>query len=700
MTSELTIVVPVYGAFEETHRCLDAVEVTTGSVNGLDVVVINDATPTPGFAERLEEVTRGLGFSYLENEKNLGFVGTCNRAFAEIDTGHVLLLNSDTQPAGGWLGSMLETLVDDVASVTPTSNNATIYSIPHPGFDVFTEDLGVESLAQIVESVDWDEPIEIPVSVGFCMLMSRAALDEVGGFDPVFGAGYGEEEDWCMRALRAGFKHRLAPRSFVFHEGGASMSAAGVLAKGKVTHEGNAAILDARFPERKRLVSEFLAKPGIHALRDRVTQAIVQHLRSTRPRVIHWVHADPFATQAGGTERVVRAIVESLQDEYFQAVVFPDDEGNLNVVETANGLQHHESLPIAFPFGVESTTSWRRVAAEVVQIVGADVFHFHHGYRTSAASALGAFDAGIPLVLTIHDFNLICPRNHLLDRWGAFCGVPSSVEICDACVLDPRIPMEAWRRTSEAALEEADVVIVGNPSIFELLGRAIRLPDPERVVVMPPPTAAVAAVAAPLDTGARQPTGRILIPGRIEAYHKGRKIVPELVARLVAHGVEVHSIGTTDHQTIAGLVIHGEYGSDELDGLIRAIDPDLAIIPSVVPETFSILLSELWQARLPVVALDAGAIAARIRESGGGFLVSSGTAGAFAETALEALAQPEWLEAARQRLGDLGEQDHNTAHLTLERHRQIYARLIDERRSRLAHKRGELPESCVPREDR
>jgi glycosyltransferase involved in cell wall biosynthesis len=131
-------------------------------------------------------------------------------------------------------------------------------------------------------------------------------------------------------------------------------------------------------------------------------------------------------------------------------------------------------------------------------------------------------------------------------------------------------------------------------------------------------------------------------------------------------------------------MVHGEYHSDELDGLIRKIDPDLAIIPSIVPETFSILLTELWRAHLPVLALDAGAIAARIRRTGGGFLVSSGTAGAFANEAMELLGNPESLEAARRHLGELSDLDREGASASIDEHRRIYARLIDERRRGLA----------------
>jgi glycosyltransferase involved in cell wall biosynthesis len=126
-------------------------------------------------------------------------------------------------------------------------------------------------------------------------------------------------------------------------------------------------------------------------------------------------------------------------------------------------------------------------------------------------------------------------------------------------------------------------------------------------------------------------------------------VLGELVDRLVAHGLEVHTIGSA-HGASTDVVNHGEYESHELDDLLREIDPDIAILPSVVPETFSLMLTELWQARIPVVALDAGAVASRVRENGGGFLVSNGTAGDFADAALKVMASPDDLATSRLRL--------------------------------------------------
>ena len=68
--------------------------------------------------------------------------------------------------------------------------------------------------------------VELPTTVGFCMYIRRAALADVGLFDAeTFGRGYGEENDFCLRASARGWRHLLACDTFVYHEGAVSFGA-------------------------------------------------------------------------------------------------------------------------------------------------------------------------------------------------------------------------------------------------------------------------------------------------------------------------------------------------------------------------------------------------------------------------------------------------------------------------------------------
>jgi GT2 family glycosyltransferase len=116
---------------------------------------------------------------------------------------------------------------ETIASVSPMTNNATILSYPYPNRENGLVD--ILSYSQIdsffAENTCSLKPVEVPVTVGFCMLIKREALQVTGGFDEaLFGIGYGEECDWCMRATYRGYKQVVATDTYVYHQGAVSFS--------------------------------------------------------------------------------------------------------------------------------------------------------------------------------------------------------------------------------------------------------------------------------------------------------------------------------------------------------------------------------------------------------------------------------------------------------------------------------------------
>ena len=95
---------------------------------------------------------------------------------------------------------------------------------------------------------------DLPTGVGFCMFIRRSAIDALGTFDLAFGAGYGEENDFCLRAARAGWRNVLADDAFVVHTGGRSF--AGRKAE---LGERNMERLLARHPHYGDMVQRYIA---------------------------------------------------------------------------------------------------------------------------------------------------------------------------------------------------------------------------------------------------------------------------------------------------------------------------------------------------------------------------------------------------------------------------------------------------------
>ena len=196
-------------------------------------MVINDGSPEPEVVSYLEQLSEqepepgAQPLTVLHNPENLGFVATVNRGLW-LATGDVVILNADTVVTAGWLDQMIDTATneDDVGTVTPLTNFGSICTLPAEvlaAFRLDTDDPLIDECADFVRTRGMGRRPEVITGVGFCMLMTRAALDACGQFDQrTFGRGYGEEVDFCLRATRLGFRHLVEDQTFVYHHGAVS----------------------------------------------------------------------------------------------------------------------------------------------------------------------------------------------------------------------------------------------------------------------------------------------------------------------------------------------------------------------------------------------------------------------------------------------------------------------------------------------
>jgi GT2 family glycosyltransferase len=220
-------IIPVYDAYEQLAACLESIDSASPDI---EVLLIDDGSPDNRVLPLLESwVARSPRRSLLCNDRNRGFVFTVNRGMSEV-SGDVVLLNSDTLVTPGWLEAMVNCLASspDIATVTPWSNNGEIVSFPEfcVAAPVPADPAGIARAMR-----DCGTPIypEIPTAVGFCMAISRSAISRIGLLDEAtFGHGYGEENDFSMRARALGMKNVLCDNAFVAHVGGSSFRAFGL----------------------------------------------------------------------------------------------------------------------------------------------------------------------------------------------------------------------------------------------------------------------------------------------------------------------------------------------------------------------------------------------------------------------------------------------------------------------------------------
>ena len=273
----MDIIVPIFNAASDVAKCLDALEQHAPTF--ARVWLVNDASTEVEVVGLLDafKARAQLNVQILSNAKNLGFVGSVNRALAQVQ-GDILLLNSDAIITQGSVSAIARAAVavPNAATVTPWSNNAEICSFPN-----FCVNNAVpENLDEIARACATLTPRypDLPTGVGFCMFMSQFALRRLGAFDAAtFGRGYGEENDWCRRASGFGMRNILCDNAFVAHAGGRSFAATGETAGGE-----NLRRLQARYPTYSDAVARFIEADPLSGDRARLSSAISQIKRGTQ----------------------------------------------------------------------------------------------------------------------------------------------------------------------------------------------------------------------------------------------------------------------------------------------------------------------------------------------------------------------------------------------------------------------------------
>jgi GT2 family glycosyltransferase/glycosyltransferase involved in cell wall biosynthesis len=637
------IIVPVYGALDETLACLASVR--AHARGDWRLVVIDDASPDPAVWPALEAVAAAEPRMWLlQNPQNRGFVATVNRALAESDGRDVLLLNSDTVVAAEFLERLQACTYADTTTgvVSALSNNATICSVPefcrpNPLPDGHT----VDSFAALVARTSLELRPELVTAVGFCMYVRAEVIARIGIMDEEhFGRGYGEENDWCERALAAGFTIRLADDVFVWHEGEASFG--DDTSPLKAT---NRDVLERLHPGFFAKVARYIEANPLAQVHENLRLALRPGAET--PALLVLLHAS-FDEPAGGTEHHVRELVRTLT--LPRVVVAVPDGAAIQVTEVCGGRLDaavRYRFPLARPVERFMTERADVDAAlrTIVRLFGVAAAHVHHllFWPTRAWRTLRAL--GVPFAVSVHDFFSVCPSLNLIDvgTERLCCAAPEGPpadpsaclrHLCDklgiAPPADPGAFVAEHRAELGACLAAAQTVVLPSESARARV-TAVHALDPGRLQVVPHGYAA--AQAAPSAPPADEVPLRVAVLGNICEPVKGPGNHLALFARTRHLPIEWHVFGRTDlngfDERLAALdlgdrlVLHGAYHRARVLDLLAEARVALAVVAPAAPESYSFTLSEALLAGLPAIALDRGALAERLAESGAGIVVQS-----------------------------------------------------------------------------
>ncbi|MBL8048924.1 MAG: glycosyltransferase [Chthonomonas sp.] len=215
MRTKVSVIIPLYGGPEDLRLCLESLEQCTGEIH--EVIVVDDASP-----DDAASVVQEFAFAKLvQNPENLGFGATCNRG-ARVAKGDALLfLNSDTIVPPGSIRLLAQSLERSgtIGAAGPVSNN--VGHFQH--VDVTYTSLATMPLfAEDLRATNHPDQ-DCDMLTGFCLMIPRKVWDEIGEFDERFRVGMFEDNDYCHRLRREGYRLVYSRRAFVHHKGNASL---------------------------------------------------------------------------------------------------------------------------------------------------------------------------------------------------------------------------------------------------------------------------------------------------------------------------------------------------------------------------------------------------------------------------------------------------------------------------------------------
>lgn len=610
-SAEINVIVPVYKGRIETLRCLHSV-LTARCLTAFELLVINDASPDEELVADLARLS-GLGlFTLITNEANRGFVYSVNCGMSIENKRDVVLLNSDTEVYDGWVDRLHNAAQRNplTGTVTPFSNNATICSYPRFLEDnPFPLELSYAELDTLTSVVNEDGEVEAPTGVGFCLYIKRACLNAVGLFDEkAFGKGYGEENDFCQKAIRKGWRNIVATDVFVRHLG--STSFLGEKAK---RVEDALKVMDKRYPSYRKEVDDFIRLDPLSGVRRRLDAARMKRMCKEKNLLI------VCHNRGGGAERRV-------QEEIFHYNQLGYGIFTLRPVPnqpTLASIGHPaiRSLPNINPFALAET----QILAFTLKGLGINEIHTHSlvdfspdapGHIKSLAETLG-----VRWYANLHDYKVICPRINLVDENGLYCGEPAESE-CNRCLKQQGssfnvFNIQEWRLSHEQGLMAADQVIVPDQ---DMAGRLDNYFSNINLVVEPhekdiwPENNQIQLPSLEVDQRLR-----IVIIGAIGKL-KGFHVIMACAKQAKQQQLPLDFIvmGYTMNDRLVeevGVQVTGKYHEYEAMDKLKALTPHVIWLPSLWPETYSYTLSIALKAKLPVFAFDIGAIARRIKET-------------------------------------------------------------------------------------
>ena len=216
---EASIIIPVFNQFPFTQACLASLQEHQGTER-FEVIVVDDCSTD----ETAQIIPRIPGVVYLRNEKNSGFIASCNFGAEKARANCLVFLNNDTLVKPGWLTALLDTFAEEPRAGIVGSK--LIYPdgrLQEAGGIIWRDASGWNyGKFDDSEKPEYNYLREVDYCSAAALAIPKALFNDVGRFDSRYAPAYYEDTDLAFKVREAGYKVLYQPLSEVIHYEGAT----------------------------------------------------------------------------------------------------------------------------------------------------------------------------------------------------------------------------------------------------------------------------------------------------------------------------------------------------------------------------------------------------------------------------------------------------------------------------------------------
>jgi glycosyltransferase involved in cell wall biosynthesis len=355
---------------------------------------------------------------------------------------------------------------------------------------------------------------------------------------------------------------------------------------------------------------------------------------SDKPRLLIVTHQ---YFNLGGVELQTQLLARGLGNRYEVTVAVPDRKAGriLRIAPDGRILQSFSAASVAFPATPYDEPAANGAFAGILAQCRPEIVHFQHFLHWPLSVIDQALGSGARVVVSFHDFYAITPAYTMIgahDPEQTFTAEYSRTVFGADLTAYLRQRREIIHRSMGRVHARVGVSAFVTRVLLAIYPLEYQVIEPGIVPFVPPPV-------RPDMTALRFGYLGKMVPQKgwaqlVEAFALVRSRHPEVELRLYGVPTPATSAGAT---LPTGVSYRGPYGPGDLARIIGEFD--VGVVPSVFPEMYAIVLSELWHAGRPVAASQIGAMADRVVNDVNGRTFPPGDIGAMART-LEGFIEP------------------------------------------------------------